>query len=80
MVNRELDIRVEFEGILDQHFVIYSHLAKKLSEIFIRTYYLPDSYESILESFESVLTPELGYCRPLAELLILKAFEVVEGS
>ena len=78
MVNRDLDIRIEFEEILDQDFVIYSHLAKKLSEIFLKTYSLPDSYDLILESFESVLTPEMGYCRPLVEELINKAFEIIK--
>lgn len=78
MVNIDLDVRVEFERILDQHFVIYSHLAKKMSEIFLKTYSSPNSYNLILESFESVLTPEMGYCRPLAEELVNKAFETIK--
>lgn len=67
MSNVELQLRVKFEKVLDEHFVLYSHLAKDLAKAYLG---LNESYDTLLEKYIEILTPEIGWCSSLAKELL----------
>jgi len=75
----KLKLQIEFEKRLDQELVVYSHLAKKMSEVFVTIYSDSISHDTISKEFELILAPQLGYCDPLVNELILIAVSVFKG-